>query len=255
MRYIDPWGLSIPEEDRDYEVMLGAIIAKNGGEIVRIEHGGSADLFGVVSITVRIGDVEETYRLGRDFRMVNERAIIDHTRLMEDFGLTQIQATHRTGDRFTRIEDAAMAFGLMFYQRSLDERQEWGASIRKNADGTYSFTGVTNSLTSTLTWRRRDATLDNLMDWERSHVVIHGIQRPDVVATIHTHWAHLATREFTYTVDYIQPSHINRIFLVNQIGDVLSSERPPGSVPAGESGYAGFPHFNPTRLFNIRGRG
>jgi hypothetical protein len=46
--------------------------------------------------------------------MINDRILVDHDDLMRDFGLTEEQSLHQTGDFFATQDEAAIAFTLMY---------------------------------------------------------------------------------------------------------------------------------------------
>jgi len=129
-----------------------------------------------------INNRQARYIVNRDFHMVNGHALINHGRLMYDFGLTRQEAQHQQRERFSTEQNAAMAFALMYNQRSRDEGEEFAASINRHSDGRFSFSGVTSSLAP-----------GNTQCVDSVNLPIF----PNTVATIHTHWAWYHARCFT----------------------------------------------------------
>jgi len=207
--------------------MVGYIAEKNDGSFERT----SFNLFWFIPInikyTVTIGDTTITYTT-RDVREVNGVYVIDHEILMRDFGLTEIQATHQAGDRFNTEEHAVMAFGFMYSQKSITERQEYGAVIDRHDDGRFSFENVRNS---TVSAAEQGHTIDpksgNSDPWRNQ---ISYRYNSNSVATVHTHWRPNGNLNFsppagTSNGDYNPTRPVAHMYLVNRNGEIYYSER------------------------------
>jgi len=174
------WEKNVPSFliDGTQMVMLREIVEKNKGSIGKITYNSSGQ---VMSIEVIMPKAEPiTYNSGSDFKIINQKAIINAGRLMDDFNLTSEQVMHKAGDPFRRKEDAAMAFALMYHPTSKQEMQEYSASIDRMQDGTFTFTNV---MSSAMTAGKK---LDYLTDIERRNVDY--AYKANSVGIIHTHW-------------------------------------------------------------------
>jgi peptidoglycan hydrolase-like protein with peptidoglycan-binding domain len=110
---------------------------------------------------------------------------------------------------------AALAFKELYYQRSLDEQQEYFAFVDKTPAGRYILTGVTNSAEAL----GKDAT--DLTEIERNSVGF--LNDGSHEAKIHTHWSPTGSLTFTYQdYGYIEERYM-RMYLVNRNGAVLYS--------------------------------
>jgi len=119
---------------------------------------------------------------------------------------------------------AVKAFKTEYYPLSISEQQEYGASIVKNPDGTYSFNNVSNSSMSAV-----DPL--NMTDKERNTVSIDR-SAPNSVGTIHTHWNPNGNLNFSNPRDYHEPSHVSQMYLINRNGEIYYSVRSkaPGNI-------------------------
>ena len=128
IRFIDPLGL--------YAVMLRYIVEKNRGTM---RYAGRQNLethrWEIDSINVRIGEISRLIaKHGDTISLQDGHWMIDSSFLMSEFGLTQTQATHQPWDKFSSMDTAAIAFGLMHTQRSTDMGREIGAMIYAVSD-------------------------------------------------------------------------------------------------------------------------
>jgi len=64
-------------------------------------------IFGIIvwdkKVTVTIGDTTKVYTIGKKdsvVRIVNGKAVINNSVLMNDFGLDEVSSTHQVGDAF-----------------------------------------------------------------------------------------------------------------------------------------------------------
>ena len=134
--FVDPWGLK--------DVMLRYIVKKNGGSVSYNPKTNYA--------TISMDGYKDLEVAGQ---IVNGRMLVDHEFLMNNFNLSEFKALHNAGDRFDTIDDTALAFGLMYYDKSMLEHQEYGASIdrdmNRNGDKYY----FNNVMTSEDTFGKR----------------------------------------------------------------------------------------------------
>jgi len=165
---IDPTGL--------YDVMVSYIANKNSGSATYSEKNIAGIGGWDKKVEVTMNGTTKTYTIGKKdsaVRIVEGKSVIDHSVLMNDFGLTESQSTHLAGDKFDSEKHAVMAFGMMYHQRSKNEQQEYGASIEKNSDGTYGFANVV--------WSFKDGNTQDNMSVNLSIT-------NNSVGVIHTHW-------------------------------------------------------------------
>ena len=167
--FIDPLGLK--------DVMVRSIAEKNGGTAT-----SKQNILGVTkSVTVQIGDITKTYSVGdnkNQVRIVEGRAVIDSSVIKKDFALSYDESRHLEGDLFNSEGEAAMAFGLMYHETSLNEEQEYGAGLYQTEDGKWYFDNVSNSA---------DYAGKALEDLTREERNACGVPI-DTNTTIHTHW-------------------------------------------------------------------
>ncbi|MDO4299811.1 MAG: RHS repeat-associated core domain-containing protein [Clostridia bacterium] len=203
--FVDPSGLD--------DVMLSYIAKKNGGIV-----NPSYDEQGYLkSVTVQIKNKIKTYSVGNDkaqVRVVNGRAIIDNNILKNDFSLFNIQTLHIEGDLFDSEEDAALAFALMYYPKSMSEEQEYGALI-KERDGKYIFDDVSNSM---------------LSEKNKNHVTLSLTN--DTTAIIHIHWQNVKyAGDFSYADDYMgMEKKRKNMYLVNAVKEIKYTESNSGPL-------------------------
>lgn len=109
---------------------------------------------------------------------------------MQAFNLSTGQTTHHEEDRFDSPDDVALAFGLMFEDKSIREKQEYGAIIvcdLNNNKPKYFYANMTNS--SEYSGKH----LNELSDGERINVgvdlnYINDEGKFILYSHIHTHW-------------------------------------------------------------------
>ncbi len=64
---------------------------------------------------------------------------------MDDFGLTEKQATHQYGDQFESEEHAALAWSMTYVPASVSRREEFISLIYSTPNGKYTFTAPETS--------------------------------------------------------------------------------------------------------------
>jgi hypothetical protein len=189
-------------------------------------------------------------------RIVNGKALIQQEKLYNDLkhlGIKKEQLVHKAGDKFSKQDDAALAFALMYHNTSLQDQQEYGAVIAYDSAGKYySFVNVTNS---TETAAKFNLSIDNF----RNEVVIDRNNMPTgfrAVASIHTHWDPNGSLEFSlirhnddYFGDYVVET-LNSMYLVNRDGEVRYTERSASNNYASQ--YYGFPEPPNKVLFKVK---
>jgi len=60
---------------------------------------------------------------------MNGRLLIDNEVLMEDFGISESQSLHLARDYFNTLDDAAVAFSLMYNPKSISGNVEYSANL------------------------------------------------------------------------------------------------------------------------------
>jgi hypothetical protein len=199
--------------------MLKYIAEKNGGSI-KVNYSWYTAWQRVSSVDVTIGNKKVSF----SGKIVNGRMLVDSDKFGEYFGITdQELLTHQAGDKFESEDDAVMAFGLMYHQRSKDERQEYGAVVDKDSNGKFSFENVTNSTASAAA---NGMSIDpDSDDHDRLRNTVNPIYNSTSVASIHTHWRSDGNLNFSNPGDYGEPRGVNHMYLVNRNGEVYYSER------------------------------
>ena len=129
-------------------VMLEYILNKNNGRITNQERGTNHFNEPFVRVWIemngRSGFFSTEYRRGlgvqlRVFRQGdNEYMIIDSSILMDIFDLAPHRVIHQSWDRFNTMNDAAIAFSLMWTGHATNDNREWGALIYRVSN----FTGA-----------------------------------------------------------------------------------------------------------------
>ena len=213
--FVDPLGLE--------DVLLGDIMKKNGATVVVNKKGWWIFSYGLKSITVTLNGITKEYT-DSDYRIINGKSVIDNSILMNDFGLDEMQSTHQPDSyEFSREEDAALAFGLKYGQRSKDERQEYGATINKDSNGNYCFADVSNSnISATLQGKSIDEGSKDT-DPLRNQVAIKLSENS--VAMIHTHWRSNGNINFSNPQDYPKNTSLTSLYLVNRDGVLYQSRK------------------------------
>ncbi len=198
------------------------------GSYIAEKNGGSAkasyDKNGYTSsVTISMNDKTKTYTVASgDVEVIHGKAIIDNELLMNDFDLSEEQSLHNEGDVFHNVDDVALAFGLMYYDTSKEEKQEYGAAIDTTSGG-YCFTNVTKS-TDNVPATFGDP--NELSYTQRNTVNIN--RTKNTVATIHTHWKESGNLNLSNPKDYEEPENVNTIFLVNRNFQFIKSVRYTG---------------------------
>ena len=113
--FIDPLGL--------FAVMAYYIAKKNDGTFTSTTSQGN-----ITGVTIQIGDITRTFS-SSDITYSMGHILMEHSLLMQEFGLTRLQATHQPWDRFGSMDSAAIAFSLMHTARSTAMHREIGAII------------------------------------------------------------------------------------------------------------------------------
>ena len=165
----DPLGLS--DDDIIEEVLLRPIIEKNGGTVTYDANTGTitASIPGYAPIPVQ-------------GRIINGRTIVTSKFLMDNFALSKEAATHQPGDTYETMEDLVLAFGLKYLQRSIAERQEYGALIKKSGNRYYYDRVLTSENTygikrEELSNAQRNSIRYNENEWSYGKVHIHWNQK------------------------------------------------------------------------------
>jgi len=127
-----------------FDVMISYIAEKNGGTAVYSEKS----IFGIIvwdkKVTVTIGDTTKVYTIGKKdsvVRIVNGKAVINNSVLMNDFGLDEVSSTHQVGDAFDSADHAAMAWGFMYNGKSITDNIEYASAIYEDG-GKYKYTAI-----------------------------------------------------------------------------------------------------------------
>ena len=110
------------------DVMLRYIVEKNNGSVVWNSNRGT--------VTVYMPGFKPLEVSGKN---INGRTVVDSQFLMDNFALTEDQATHSVGESFNSADDAALAWGLMYNEQSISEQKEFSSAIYINSSGRYSF--------------------------------------------------------------------------------------------------------------------
>ena len=229
---VDPLGLE--------DAMLSYIISKNGGSVVWDPETRSATVtmsnFDPVVVSTQ-GEVGENIISGR---IANDRLIINSDDLVSKFGLTETDATHQAYDMFDNPDDAVMAFGLKYHEKSANDEMEYAALINHDTfDGSKFY--FSNISSSTLSYknspRRATNTWFNRMNdiyYVSSHTVPignnYGDDRDIMWNTdfiVHTHWDPNGNPNFSNPGDYnaAKKYSLTGIYLVNARGDIYRSDQ------------------------------
>jgi hypothetical protein len=132
----------------------------------------------------------------------------------------------KTTTTYATAHDAARAFAVRYHQRSLDERQEYGAVIVQDANGRYRSVNVTNSTEGATQWGQPVENFRTETYINRDSILVGST----AVATIHTHWDPNGSLNFSHKPeddmgDYAAEWMLNEMFLVNREGEVYYSKR------------------------------
>ena len=195
------------------------IAEKNGGTAIYSED----NFFGWGGwnkrVTVTINGVTKVYKVGEQIRIVNGKSIIDSAILRNDFGLSDDESTHLAGDSFSSPEHAAMAFGLTYLAVSKYAHEEYGATIDKKPDGTFTFDNVE--------WSTKEGNTN-----DRNSVNV--TPNENTVSVIHTHWDPGGSKKFSpgdyqnYARARANGTFNGTYYLVNKDGKIYYME-PEGS--------------------------
>ena len=174
MNRIDPSGL--------VDSMLRYIIEKNGETVSFDSDTGSTiiDMPGFKPMTLSsisstgkaTVSVEGQDDFEIDARVINGRTVVDSQFFMDNFGLSQDQATHQSNDSFSSLDEAIVGFGLTYYPKSQASTTwtngcEYGTFLYDN--GTFSFGNVPAAImTNTCDLGALD-TSRGLVGWIHTH--------------------------------------------------------------------------------------
>ncbi|MCL2379100.1 MAG: RHS repeat-associated core domain-containing protein, partial [Defluviitaleaceae bacterium] len=116
IKWRDPLGL--------YSVIAYYIAKKNDGtmDAMVCETGRNT------RVTIRIGDRARTFSHD-DISFIDGRIIMGYAVFMQQFGLTFEQSTHQPWDSFSSMDNAAIAFSLMYTAHATAINREIGAMI------------------------------------------------------------------------------------------------------------------------------
>ena len=179
---VDPSGL--------IKVMMRYVIEKNGGDVEWNEDTQTAK----VTMNVEGNVVVKEY----SGEIINGRMVVDSKQLSDDFGISEKRFKHKKNDAFYSVEDAAMAFGLSYNLKSIDEESEYGCTIYKKNEDEYSFDDIIKGDDEGVTHEFNDERL--------------------AVAVVHTHGAYAVFDEN----DTINRSYGNDVF---SVGDAVSATK------------------------------
>ena len=179
---VDPSGL--------IKVMMRYVIEKNGGDVEWNEDTQTAK----VTMNVEGNVVVKEY----SGEIINGRMVVDSKQLSDDFGISEKRFKHKKNDVFYSVEDAAMAFGLSYNLKSIDEESEYGCTIYKKNEDEYSFDDIIKGDDEGVTHEFNDERL--------------------AVAVVHTHGAYAVFDEN----DTINRSYGNDVF---SVGDAVSATK------------------------------
>ena len=161
--FIDPWGL-----DRAYvnvyevdQVMLRYSAEDNGYTVTWNEQTKTA------TVTNKQGDVVATYTEGVNAKRVGGRLVVDAQGLADSLNVDKRFVINKDHKYFQSAEDAAIAWSLVYGEKSQQNGEEYGAKIVQDKYGFY--------YTETYT------------DHNKNGVVIEGLGWNGVVAAVHTH--------------------------------------------------------------------
>ena len=199
-------------------VQVSYVASKNGGSAkASYNNQGYTS-----SVTVSINGTTETYTVASgDVQIRHGRAIIDNEILMNDFGLSEDESLHLEGDVFNNVDDAALAFGLMYYDTAMEEQQEYGAPIDRVTGG-YTFDRVLCSKDKV----PAAFSPDELELAQRNQVEID--RRENTVATVHIHWDPKGSLNFSESDYANEESQVVSMFLVNRNFEFVKSIRYTG---------------------------
>ena len=134
VNYWDPLGL--------VDVIVTYIAEKNNGSVVYSEK----NFFGIggwdKKIAITIGETTKEYSIGKEdskVKIVNGKSVMDSQILIDDFGLSETQATHQSGDEFDTDEHAAIAWGFSYNGISISNNTEYASAIYID-NGKYKYT-------------------------------------------------------------------------------------------------------------------
>jgi len=116
VKWIDPLGL--------FSVMAYYIARKNNGTFSALICANGLNS----TVTIQIGGITFSFT-DADISFLHGRVIMNHTIFMDKFGLTFEQATHQPWDSFWTMDDAAIAFSLMYTDFATSEGVEIGTII------------------------------------------------------------------------------------------------------------------------------
>ena len=183
IRWIDPSGLVgvllQNVMDRFNEVFGGGF----SFSIVDNDRVGRSD--GGRSVSITIGDITQTYRLGsRDAYFISDILIFESDRLVADFGLSRWMAEHQAYvSRFDSADHAALAWSLKYWGLSNAEYAEFTSNIYRTSQGRYFFSEATFHGADVSNRQRRANAQSPLPGFELSAIIHTHIQlRPLPIA-------------------------------------------------------------------------
>ena len=160
--YLDSLGLA--KESK--KAMVSYIANKNGGTA---EAAYDKSTGKVISVTVSINGIKETYNVSEDIEIINGRCVIDSQILRNDFDLSKKDATHQVGDSFNSIDDAAIAWWLSYNEESIAKNKEYRSVIyRDNGKFKYTKPNKGNKDTVRVNSKTKGKTI---VAWIHSHAV------------------------------------------------------------------------------------
>ena len=128
------------------------------------------------------------------------------------------------GDWFETEEDAVTAFGLMYSSRSLEEQQEYAATIEA-VDGKYRFSNVEWSF-------KEGNTQDNMY--------VNPVFTDKTTGIVHTHWKSTGSLDFSgsdveYANGKLRTQNPFNMYLVNREGTIYRMTPKNGNTRFGMS--------------------
>ena len=199
---VDPLGLE--------KVLLRYAIEQAGGTVTWDEKTGTA----VATIDGR--------SVAYKGEIINGRMIVDSNTLAIDFEREPFEFESTINTRFYSMDDAALAFSLIYRELSDKNQKEYGAIIVSEVVGgkkTYSFKNIVSSIPT----KGKDPLSDSKrrsLDYDFS--LANG---ETLEATIHTHWHPNGKLDFSETDYYNQPYGSKGMYVVLRTSEVMYSKR------------------------------
>ena len=214
VNYVDHIGLE--------PVLIRYVVEKDGGYVSYYENDGTNQ---GPRVDVTLFDSNNVAHTASFYHLteVNDRLVIDSGALAAAVGYAKSDSElrHAEYDRFNSEADAVIAFGLTYHTKSLNEQQEYGATIDE-VNGQYYFHDVSNSA------KTAGKNVNDLTDTERRSTAVWGVN-DNTTASAHTHWHPSGNLTFSdpgdYDATYGTYDNIERIYLVNRNGEIIQSTR------------------------------